>query len=411
MTTPREEKSTGQPEISPEAKEAVKLELFGDDPNPAGYHVQQLLNASAAQQREETAALNAKLAAFEEARNEAQNSDQQTTDEVIRLQEENATLRTEIAALHGKLDTALAELAKWKYGNVVERLRADLETEREIYQALRREKDQQARQAGSELVALSGELTALRARAERAEKERDEWKAMAQGWTRLKDFIIGHLPEDLFRWQEAMKDNVKSDGRSAPAVEVIQSYLWKLWNELSGTISDRDALRTRLEAMRGALEEAEQTFLNYAAMHDAKQPPATQKAKSNRQAAARCRAALTSEAPNSTRKEGDEICAHLPTREDASVQRQSEISDSQSTRAQLTEQAVSNGAPSSDPTDAPEVALPNMPCQMCGGSGYITHGPHGGICSDCHGSGLIRPQPTDGACDAARRKAAGKETL
>lgn len=67
MTTPREEKPTDQPEInqpkiSPEWKEAVEREinnwLFDNaTKNPIGYHVQQLLNASAAQQREEIAKL------------------------------------------------------------------------------------------------------------------------------------------------------------------------------------------------------------------------------------------------------------------------------------------------------------------------------------------------------------------
>lgn len=52
---------------------------------------------------------------------------------------------------------------------MVERLRADLETERELYQALRREKDQQARQAGSELVSLSEELATLNASGARTE--------------------------------------------------------------------------------------------------------------------------------------------------------------------------------------------------------------------------------------------------
>ncbi len=93
----------------------------------------------------------------------------------------------------------------------------------------------------------------LRTRAESAEKERDE----AQSTCRM----------------------------------VIQRHAERT-QQLNAATEELATLRAKVDAQTRALEEAERTFLNYAAMHEAKQPPATQKAESNRQAAQRCRAAL-----------------------------------------------------------------------------------------------------------------------
>ncbi len=42
-------------------------------------------------------------------------------------------------------------------------------------------------------------------------------------WGRLRDFIVGESPTEMFRFQEAVKN--------AKGVQIFQSYIASLWNE------------------------------------------------------------------------------------------------------------------------------------------------------------------------------------
>lgn len=325
MTTPREEKSISQPEISPKAREAadaeVQLWLCRDKQEP-GIHVQQLLNASAAQQREEIAALTKERDAATDA--ERLRWQRVSYDFGQRLVERTA-LRAEIAALKEekeRLRERCGELAGYNVRDAVEKL------------------------------ALRTEIAAL--------KETE----------RLIRITVqaGDRPLD-------------------PEVSSVVHKMFGLQREVFALEKDRDALRARLEEMRGALErhhnwhmwQTDRTPVYFGDTIGQVNADEYQDSELYEVTTA----ALASEAPDSTRKEGDEPYAHKNVEVVAESTEPTPITAASKDRA-------SDGAPSSNPTDAPEVALPNMPCQMCGGSGHITHGPHGGICSDCHGSGLLR---------------------
>lgn len=102
---------------------------------------------------------------------------------------------------------------------------------------------QKAMERLRDLIAAEGELgdakVKAKADAEEIAKLRENLKVakkFAAGWSRIKDFIIAESPQELFRWNDALKQNAKADGKSAPAVEVVISYLSSLWREKAAAL-------------------------------------------------------------------------------------------------------------------------------------------------------------------------------